>query len=47
MTEKTTPPKKPGRPVKNTIQPIKDTPDSVAQSIMNSAPKKDWDYLKK
>jgi len=38
--------KKAGRPVKNIIKPIKDTPTRVAKSIMQNPPKKTWDYLK-
>nr|VFK53733.1 MAG: hypothetical protein BECKTUN1418F_GA0071002_10281 [Candidatus Kentron sp. TUN]VFK57738.1 MAG: hypothetical protein BECKTUN1418D_GA0071000_10691 [Candidatus Kentron sp. TUN]VFK61591.1 MAG: hypothetical protein BECKTUN1418E_GA0071001_106814 [Candidatus Kentron sp. TUN] len=37
--------KSPGRPVENIIEPINDTPERVALSIMNGDPKTDWDYL--
>ena len=36
--------KKTGRPVKNIIEPINDTPERVALSIMLSVPKKSWNY---
>nr|VFK58911.1 MAG: hypothetical protein BECKTUN1418F_GA0071002_11582 [Candidatus Kentron sp. TUN]VFK67913.1 MAG: hypothetical protein BECKTUN1418E_GA0071001_11691 [Candidatus Kentron sp. TUN] len=39
-------PKSPGRPVENIVEPINDTPERVALSIMNGDPKMDWDYLK-
>ncbi len=32
----------PGRPPKNIIQPIHDTAENVAKSIMNRKPKKQW-----
>ena len=35
-----------GRPVENVIEPIVATPEVVAKAIMQSKPKKDWDYLK-
>nr|VFK55039.1 MAG: hypothetical protein BECKTUN1418D_GA0071000_102614 [Candidatus Kentron sp. TUN] len=37
-------PKLPGRPVENIIEPINDTAERVALSIMNGDPKMDWDY---
>ena len=45
MTEE----KKPrGRPVEKEMPPpIPDTPENVARAIMQSPPKKQWDYLKK
>ncbi|MHA1540321.1 MAG: hypothetical protein ACTSXQ_07585 [Alphaproteobacteria bacterium] len=39
-------PKKQGRPVKNIIDPIKDTPENVAKAIMMNPPKKSWDYMR-
>ena len=41
--------KKPrGRPVEKPMPPpIPDTPENVARAIMQSPPKKTWDYLKK
>ena len=41
--------KKPrGRPTEKEMpSPIPDTPDNVARAIMQSPPKKTWDYLKK
>lgn len=44
MTDKK---KKTGRPPKNIIKPIKDTPERIAQAIMMSEPKKKWKYKKK
>lgn len=38
--------KQAGRPIKNEIKPIKDTPENVAKSIMMGKPKKIWDYKK-
>ena len=40
--------KKPrGRPVKNTMpEPIPDTAENIARSLMQGPPKNDWDYLK-
>ena len=35
-----------GRPVKNVIEPIKDSPENVAQAIMMGVPKKKWKYFK-
>lgn len=43
MTKKT---KQRGRPVKNVIPPIDAKPEDVAAVIMQSPPKKDWEYLK-
>ncbi len=42
------PEKKPrGRPVKNTMpEPIPDTPENIARSLMQGPPKMEWDYLK-
>ena len=34
-----------GRPVKNVIEPIKDSPENVAQAIMMGLPKKKWKYF--
>ena len=39
--------RKRGRPVKKHMpEPIPDTPENIARSIMQGPPKKDWDYLK-
>ena len=38
---------KAGRPVKNKILVINDTPERVAKTIMMKPPKKDWKYKKK
>ncbi len=35
-----------GRPIKNTIEPINDSPENVLKTIMMSKSKKKWDYLK-
>lgn len=36
-----------GRPVKNTMpEPIPDTAENIARSLMQGPPKKDWNYLK-
>ena len=36
-----------GRPVKNTMpEPIPDTAENIARSIMKGPPKKKWDYMK-
>ena len=36
-----------GRPVKNTMpEPIPDTPENIARTIMRGPPKKEWNYLK-
>ena len=43
---KTGQPRKPGRPVTNTMPPpIPDTPENVARAIMRAPPKKEWRYL--
>ena len=44
MTDKK---QKTGRPPKNIVEPIKDTPERVAAAIMQSEPKKKWKYKKK
>lgn len=38
---------KKGRPPKNIIKPIKDTPENVAAAISKEKPKKKWRYIKK
>ena len=38
---------KAGRPVKNKILTINDTPERVAKTIMMKPPKKDWKYKNK
>ena len=35
-----------GRPAKNIVKPIKNTPEQVARAIMQNAPKKNWRYLR-
>ena len=43
---KTGQPRKPGRPVTNTMPPpIPDTPENVTRAIMRAPPKKEWRYL--
>ena len=42
-----TPNKKRGRPNTRVIEPINDTPERIAKSIMLGPPKKKWDYLVK
>lgn len=40
--------KKPaGRPPNPMPNPIPDTPENVARAVLNTRPKKEWDYLKK
>lgn len=36
-----------GRPIENIIIPVQDTAERVATSIMQSSPKKLWNYKKK
>lgn len=38
--------KKASRPVENKIEPIKDTPERIAKSIIQAPPKKIWRYRK-
>ena len=47
MTAKKVPKKPLGRPPKPMPEQIPDTPENVAKALMNTSPKKDWDYLKK
>ena len=47
MTAKKVPKKPLGRPPKPMPEQIPDTPENVAKALMNTPPKKDWDYLKK
>lgn len=36
-----------GRPPNPMPEPIPDTPENVARAVLNTRPKKEWDYLKK